>query len=181
VSGTDQRVRLRIGRSAVRPRPGYRVWGPNAPCTRRSARGIRQQGSWWVYHWGRRWSTRRTMTAMASIVAEARGAWQRTCRPRMHQTSSSQKQPVDHPSYADHELDDSATTVTSGAQVTTSGTGRCAPAVSPPPHADHCKATHPIVIYLIHRFAASLTSAPRGRSRRTTRAYRHLVQVPPRT
>ena len=49
------------------------------------------------------------------------------------------------------------------------------------PHAEHCKATHPIVIDLIHRFAAPLTSAPRGRSRRTTRAYRHLVQVPPRT
>jgi hypothetical protein len=37
---------------------------------------------------------------------------------------------------------------------------------SPPPHADHCKATHPIVVDLIHRFAAPLTSAPRGRSRR---------------
>jgi hypothetical protein len=52
---------------------------------------------------------------------------------------------------------------------------------SPPPHADHSKAMHPIMVDLIHRFAAPLASAPRGRSRRTTRAYRHLVQVPPRT
>ena len=130
MSGTDQRVRLRIGRSAVRPRPGYRVWGPNAPCTRRSARGVRQQGSWWVYHWGRRWSTRRTMTATASIVVEVMGAWQRTCRPRMHQASS-QKQPVDHPSYADHEVDKCHHSHL-GAQVTTSATGRCAPAVKAP-------------------------------------------------
>jgi hypothetical protein len=43
-----------------------------------------------------------------------------------------QKQPVDHPSYENHEGDDSATTVTSGAQVTTSGTGRYAPAVKAP-------------------------------------------------
>jgi hypothetical protein len=52
---------------------------------------------------------------------------------------------------------------------------------SPLPPADHCKATHPIVVDFIHRFAAPLTSGPLGRSRRTTRAYRHLVQVPPPT
>jgi hypothetical protein len=56
---------------------------------------------------------------------------------------------------------------------------RSARTASPPPHADHGKTTHPIVVDLIHRFAAPLTSAPLGQSRRTTRAYRHLVQVPP--
>jgi hypothetical protein len=73
-SGADERVRLRIGRSAVRPRPGYRIWDPTHHALGDWRAGyvsgeVGTPRAGWVHRWARRWSMRRTMTATASIVA----------------------------------------------------------------------------------------------------------------
>jgi hypothetical protein len=78
VSGADQRVRLRIGRSAVRPRPGYRIWDPTHHALGDWHAGyvsgeVGTPRAGWVHRWARRWSMRRTMTATASIVAGVMG------------------------------------------------------------------------------------------------------------
>ena len=68
-------VVLKIGRSAVRPHPGYRVWDPthHALGDRHAGYVSKETGGFTI---GRVLGRRgRTMTATASIMAEVMGSW----------------------------------------------------------------------------------------------------------